>query len=576
MSSRIRFASLFIAIFALAFLVACGSSSNSATAPPTGGFTDSNFSGTYVFAFSGYDFTTSSAADSSYFFAAVGTLTANGTGGLTGTLDLNDEELAAALGLSGNVQTDLSATGSYSVTADGRGAGTLNVTIGSNTYPLGIDFVLTSNSHGLITRFDQNGTGSGTLDAQTSGIAQSALEGSYSFALSGLDSVGNSLGSVGTFTLDGSGNATGVEDFNDGGSSPSGLVNQTLQSGSTVLAGSPGTSTLSSGAFGALSFDVWVIDSTHFKLIETDPYTTAVLAGDAYVSTGQSFPANNLVFTMSGYDDEGFPLAVGGLISTVSNPNSDAGLEDVNDAGSVAQAPAISSSYSTSGGRTLLTLGSIYNGASTVGTYTFAAYPFSYGSSGVGAVLLEVDSAGTTAGTAYLQSTTSLASSTSSQGYGLNLSGLYLGENDETGEEDIGGEADMIAEFTATSTDITGLYDVNNSFDALISDEEFGSTNSPGTYSVSGNGRGTATVPLQTPSGSSSENAVIDELDFTFYTVDSSNNAFLETDQEQISTGSFQLQNASGSSSQARPLPSFAMVHASAKTAKARQNLKKK
>jgi hypothetical protein len=595
MSSRTRFASLSIAIFALAFLVACGSSSNSATAPPTGGFTNADFSGTYVFSVAGYDYTSTNLADSALNFAAVGSLTAtpgsgSTNGSLSGTIDLNDPELGYALGANSNVMTVLAASGSYTISVDGRGTGTLSVSIptssGTESYPIVLDFVMTSSSHGLVTRFDANGTGSGTIDAQTSSVPQSALVGSYSFALSGVDSFssngGNPLGSVGTFTLDGSGNATGVVDFNDNGNSSSSLTNLTLQSGSTVLAGSPGTSTLlNNGAYNGLTFDVWVIDSTHLKLIETDT-TGPVLEGDAYVSTGQSFPANNLVFTMSGYDDGGFPLAIGGLISTASNPNSNAGEEDVNDAGSVAQAPAITSSYSTSGGRTLFTLGNIYNGGwpnlstSAVGTYTFAAYPFSYGTSGVGAVLLEVDGAGgMTAGTAYLQSTTSLAASTSSQGYGLNLSGLYLGENDETGEEDIGGEADMIAEFTATSTNITGLYDVNNSFDALISDEEFGSTNSPGTYSISG-GRGTATVPLQTPGGSSSQNAVIDELDFTFYTVDSSNNAFIETDQEQITTGSFQLQNASGTSSQARPLPSFAMVHPSAKSAKARQNLKKK
>jgi hypothetical protein len=577
MSSRIRFASLFIAIFALAFLVACGSSSNSATAPPTGGFSKSNFSGTYVFAFSGTDFTTSSAADSASFFAAAGTLTASGTGGLTGTLDLNDPELAAALGLSSNVQTGLSASGSYNVTADGRGSGTLTVSVGGTSYPLGIDFVLTSNSHGLITRFDQNGTGSGTLDAQTSGIAQSALSGSYSFALGGIDASGNALGTVGSVTLSASGGVTsGIQDFNDAGNSTN-LTALSLQTSSGIFVPSgsgAGTATLTTGngLFPSLNFDVWIIDSTHLKLIETDG--VAVLAGDAYVSTGQSFPSGNIVFTTSGTDSEGGPLVTGGVLAASSGSIS-TGLENWNDTVAGAGNGAPAGGYATSGARTTLSLNGFYNGGwgqadeSNTGTYTFAAYPFTYGTGGAGAVLLEIDGAGgVSAGTAFLQSTTSFG--TSAEGYGLNLTGAAVVE-DEEGDE-TAEEVDMIAEFTATSTsDVTGLYDVNNS-GVLISDYNLNASNNA-SYSINSNGQGT----LQFPSLQTNDNSIIGALGLTFYTVDGSNNIFLETDTGgQFTTGSFQLQNASGTSSQARPLPSFAMVHPSAKAAKARQNLKKK
>jgi hypothetical protein len=570
MSSRIRFASLFVAIFALAFLVACGSSSNKATPPPTGGFSNSSLSGTYVFSFAGTDFTTTDLADSESFFAVVGTFTANGSGALTGTVDVNDPELQAALGLNSNVQTGLSATGNYSITADGRGSGTLTATIGTTTYPFGLDFVLSSTNHGLITRFDASGTGSGTIDLQTSGVPQSALVGSYSFALSGWDSITaeNSLGTVGTFTLDGSGNATGIEDFNDDGNA-GGLTALTLASGSTVLAGSPGTSALSTSAFPGLTFDVWVIDSTHLKLIETDT-SGPVLSGDAYVSTGQSFPAGNLALSMSGVDDgvgeEGAaPLALGGIFSTSSNPNNNAGAETVNDGGSPLTTPtSVTTSYSTTNGRTLLTLGNVYNGGwpgsapSTTGSYSFAAYPFSYGTGGVGVVLLEVDGlGGITSGTAYLQTSTSLASG---QGYGLNLSG-----------ENSNGEADMIAEFTLTSSsDITGLYDVNNE-GSLISDYNLNTSNNA-SYTLNSNGQGTAQFPSLQTNGSSE----IGALSLTFYTVDGTNVSFVETDNDQVATGTFELQNASGSSAKAAALPHFAMVHSSSKALKARQNRQKK
>jgi hypothetical protein len=569
MSSRIRFVSLFLAIFALAFLVACGSSSNKATAPPTGGFSDSNFNGTYVFSFSGTDYSAESAGDGPSFFATAGTLTANGSGGLTGTIDLEDLDLQAALGVSSPVYTVLAVTGSYSITADGRGTGSINFTIPSSSQvTFGLDFVLTSNSHGLITRFDDNGTGSGTIDLQTSGVAQSALAGSYTFALSGADAVANPLGTVGSFTLNSSGAITsGLQDFNDDENSTN--LQALALTGTVNIGAAPGTATLTTGVSGfpSLAFDVWVIDSTHLKLIETDG--VAALAGDAYVSTGQSFPSGSLVYTMAGWDSEKTLLASGGLLTSDGSTTISGGLEDNNDDGNVVQAPSINGTLNVgSNGRTVVTLNGIYNGDivnSTIvaGNYTFAAYPYSYGTGGVGVVLLEIDNGGITAGSAYAQSSTSIAAS---QGYGLNLTTGYPATL--TGA----GETDMIAEFTTTSTNMTGLYDINNA-GALAPDLTFGTSSNPGTYTAPSGGRGTASIPLQTNS-----TATLTPLGITYYTVDSSDVVFIESDTSgQVSTGIFQLQNASGTSSQAAALPHFAMVHPSSKAGlKARQNRQKK
>jgi hypothetical protein len=570
-----------IALFSLAFLVACGSSSNKAAPPPTGGFGNSNFNGTYVFSFSGTDYSAESLGDNPSFFAAAGTLTANGSGGLTGTIDLVDPDLEAALGISSFVYTGLSATGNYSVTADGRGTGSINFTIpSSSSVTFGLDFVLTSNSHGLITRFDTNGTGSGTLDLQTSGVAQTALAGSYSFALSGADSSGNPLGTVGSVTLGATGAVTsGIEDFNDNGNSTN-LQALALQTSSGIFVPASGsaagtaTLTTNNGEFPSFGFDVWIIDSTHLKLIETAG--NGVLAGDAYVSTGQSFPSGNIVFTTSGNDSEGGPLVSGAVLAAASGTIS-TGLENWNDTVAGAGSGSPNGSYATTGARTLLTLNGFYNGGwlqaneSNTGTYSFAAYPFSYGTSGSGVVLLEVDNGtgGISAGTAFLQSTTSF--NTSAQGYGLNLTGADVGENEEGQESSE--EVDMIAEFTASSTsDITGLYDVNNA-GSLISDYNLNTSNNA-SYSVSSNGQGT----MQFPSLQTNDNSVTGTIGLTFYTVDGSNNIFLETDTSgQLTTGSFQLQSAPGSSAESAMLPHFAMAHPTAKGAlKARQNRQKK
>jgi hypothetical protein len=83
---------------------------------------------------------------------------------------------------------------------------------------------------------------------------------------------------------------------------------------------------------------------------------------------------------------------------------------------------------------------------------------------------------------------------------------------------------------------MTGLYDVNNS-GRLVSDLNLGT----GTYSVSSNGRGTLSFPdIQT-----NDNSMIGALNLTFCVVDSSTVVFLETDGNQLSTGRFQIQNAS-------------------------------
>ena len=109
----------------------------------------------------------------------VGTFTADGNGGISGgALDLNDPLVSAPV-------VNLPITGgSYSVTADGRGQATLSaVTPFGNS--LTVDFVLNTNSHGLITEFDNAGTGSGTLDLQSS-VAQNQIAGSFAFNFTGI------------------------------------------------------------------------------------------------------------------------------------------------------------------------------------------------------------------------------------------------------------------------------------------------------------------------------------------------------------------------------------------------------
>src|SRR5450755_273102 len=187
---------------ALAVLAACGGSSSSTPVPPpSGAYSNTNFNGTYTFSVLGEDIGTGNGSP----FAMSGSLTACGCAAGTisaGTIDIIDNTGTAAAAAIGSNSV-------YSVTQDGRGFAQLFITpTGGTVFEADVDFVLTSGSHGLITRFDGTGTGSGTIDLQGS-VSQSGLANTpYVFSLSGTDLVGNPLISSGAFTLDGAGTIT--------------------------------------------------------------------------------------------------------------------------------------------------------------------------------------------------------------------------------------------------------------------------------------------------------------------------------------------------------------------------------
>jgi hypothetical protein len=501
---------LFIALATFALLVACGgSSSPTPVAPPSGAFSNSNLNGTYVFSSSGVD-------ANSDFLAMTGTIAANGSGGITsGTVDLIGQEIS----LSSPVTQPITG-GSYSITADGRGTISFNTTAinpssGSESgITFTLDLVLTTSSHGLVTEYDSNGTGSGTIDLQTP-VLQSQIAGNYTFGLTGTGSSGAPLAMVGSMTLGATGGVTtGLQDINNDASytgvaslSTSSFVNLTSTPGTAVIVSNSGT----------FSYDVYPIDSTHLKFIETDGLN---LTGDAYTQA-TSISSGQLVYTMAGEDTSGGPIDVGGWLTNTSGTIT-AGLEDFDDAGAVDTTPvSISSgSFSTpSGGRSTLSLNGFVNGAASdlAGTYTFAAYPFTY-SGGSGIQLLEIDNLGITSGAAYPQSSTALASPP--QGYGFNLSGINSG-----------GEEDDIAEFTTTSSGFSGIADLND-----LTSLSTGKALSATYVAPDGNGRGSAATNY---------------WDFNFYVVNPTTYILLETDSTQVGLGTFEQQsNSSGGSVQ--------------------------
>jgi len=500
-----------IIAFALALLAGCSNSTNHPVPPPTGGFSNTNFSGTYTFSVFGTDMPSTSLSP----FAMVGSVTACGCAAGTisgGNVDLiNSAQIVpgASVNSSGSV---------YAITQDGRGKLTLSIAGPSGTIMVVLDFVLSSGAHGMIIRFDGNGTGSGSIDSQPSAPAQSSFAKSYAFSISGTDLSLNPLAGVGAFTLDASGNIStsgataGVADFNafnftSLSSSP--LPNSSLSG--TVLVGTgtgPGTATLISSALGTLTFDVYVTDSTHLKLIENDG--KALLVGDVFSQSSATMPSGTLVFTAAGPDPSGNPFAAGGTV--MSGSTLTAGAEDINDDGVVdnqtnpAVPYAFSGTFNTSGTRTVMTL------TGFVGGSVFAAYP-----SDGGLLFLEMDpgvGSTITGGIALTQSPG--AALTASQGYGMNLSGSDIFNG--------GVEVDEIAQFNTTSSGMTGLLDEN---DFTIGNPA--TSNLTGTYTAGSNGNGSATFSTGV-------------AQIFYYAADTSNILFLSVDPNVVATGALQTQ----------------------------------
>jgi hypothetical protein len=491
---------------ALAVLAGCGGSNNpQPTPPPSGSFSDSNLNGTYVFSVSGTD---SSGAP----WAAAGTFTANGSGGITGgALDFND----AAQGLAAN-QTVTG--GNYKVNVDGRGTVSLaNAALSGMT----LDFVLQDSSHGLLTEFDSSATGSGTLDLQSAGVSAA---GTYAFNMAGFDFVSaSSFATVGNFTVGSGGAITGLQDLNAGAFAYPDLP----LSGSIALGPSstPATVLAPSGFSTSLTFDVIAIDASHLKFIEMDSFGN--LVGDAYSQTTTTIPQSTFAFTLGGSfpgNSNSSVSVAGGFIVTdgAGNIQSTSSV-DANDTGSVTSSPiTFSGTYAAGGaGRYTMTLSGFTDGTS------FALYPYSGGW-----FLLEIDDGGAMSGAAYPQSQNVF---NSAQGYGLNLTGENLTN---------GVEVDDIAEFTAASGgSLTGIVDENA--EGVGPNPGLALT---GSYTAPSSGRGS----IAATAGNSSNSTLNGVLGLTFYSVDGTTFPFIETDTNgQVALGTMFQQNPTASAAAA-------------------------
>ncbi|HEV2962143.1 MAG TPA: hypothetical protein VG649_09990 [Candidatus Angelobacter sp.] len=477
---------LLLAILALLALAGCGGSGVQLAPRPMGPFSASSLSGMYAVSLTG--------VNSFGFFAFAASFQADGHGSIvSGVEDLNSGS---------GVFTNIALNGSYTVGADGRGVANINSAAAAIT----LDFVMISSRRALVVRFNNNSTASGSLDLQdSSAFSNTTIQGAFAFNLAGIDARGNTFATTGNFAPDGSGNiSSGFQDLNDSGTIS---TNQSL-TGSYNVAGNAngrGTVTLATSV-GTLNFVAYVVNANQLKLMEFD--TTPVLAGDAFRQQG---PFSNTTlsgpaaFTVGGSNSVARPFVAGGVISADGAGNITSGVEDINNNGAVSQNLAVTGTYTiAANGRGTLTLNS------SAGMSQFAIYP-SMG----GQMLLEIDTAATSSGTAFAQQGTPFSAGSVQGAYGFNLTGVNAGT-----------EIDSIAQFSADGVgQLTGALDLNNN-GALSNSLALKSS-----YSVAANGRGTAA--LQSSAGT--QNIV-------FYVLSNSRVLLIESDTNPVSVGEFEHQ----------------------------------
>ena len=377
-----------------------------ATAIATIAYSDASLSGPFSFSYTGND--------KSGFLATAGSFLADGAGHIvTGVQDTDSFS-------TGPSPAPIPIAGQYIVNPDGRGTISLNSGQGQGT-PSTLQFVLSTNQHGLLTRFDANFTGSGTLDQQNLDAlsnSPSVVSGPYVFRVAGADASFKPLGIAGRFTSGGTGtipNSAAVLDVNDNG---------VIKASDTTLAGSyvfdplfpgsgRGTITLTSTSTGAIKYAFYVVDSTHLRLVEND--SAAYLGGDAYTgaASGSFSPATlasgNYPFTDGGNSSAGLYTA-GGIFTSDGAGNITGGVFDSNNAGTVTATGGTTlgtcpyTVNSTTGRIDLrLQLGSgACPGTDSATTAEFVAYP----TAGNSALLLEIDTIAIAGGRAFMQAAT--------------------------------------------------------------------------------------------------------------------------------------------------------------------------
>jgi hypothetical protein len=376
----------------------------------------------------------------------VGSFIADGAGKITGALEDVSDEVTG-------LQTVTFSGGTYSIDANGHGS--LQFFSQGTTVVLKFSIVLSSTSNGLLVQTDLNATSSGNFtlaSAATPAVfSLGQISGNYVFDVAGIRSLQTGdvgLSIIGQLKTNGGNVSGGLLDVNDGVSGPSGAV-PILNGTSYQLdpangnGANFGRGTLSFAAgTRTFNFVFYIVDATHFKVLETDTDAGLLTSGDAVlqgtVPTQSSGFTGSFAFLVGGSDTSG-PLAEVGRFTSDTSQNLNNVFVDLNDAGVIPNTisnpatPTYQFDPANAGsGRGTLTFTD-----ATIGQFTFVFYLSSQGQG-----VIQDTSGGVVADGSLLAQTGGPFTAASVAGsYAVNITGINLGSpNNATFEEDFLGQ----------------------------------------------------------------------------------------------------------------------------------------
>jgi len=463
--------------------------------------------------------------DSTGFSAVAGSFVSDGQGHITSGVEDIDS-------FSGGVSTQVAVSGTYSVNADGRGTIIINSGLPTSAT---LRFALTTAQHGILVRFDQGITASGTMDQQNvSDLTNSpaVISGPYVFIASGADSGFKPFGVAGKFSADGFGdvsNINSIVDKNDDGTLST--SDRTLSGSYAFDASFPGSGrgvlTLTSTGIGQLQYAFYIVDSTRLYLVEID--ANAFAAGNVFQGApGDSFStaslaSGNYAFEAGGTLPAG-PLTLAGVFGSSGSGGISGGTAESDNAGSVqtdVTMGACTYTVDQATGRIDLSL-NFGGGTCTVGakgTANFAAYQTVQGS----AVMLEIDALAVSSGMFFAQTSTSPLDGN----FALSLAGQGIVHN-SPGSIQQNVEGQLILNGAAVSA---GNLDINN-FNAVFGSDPIGAANSS-IVAPGANGRGTAVLSASDPSAT---------YNLVYYVVDANSTVLFDKDSNLILIGALARQ----------------------------------
>jgi hypothetical protein len=353
------------------------------------GTNNAQLTGSYAFLLQGFNVGSTSGVV--YGVAAIGSLSANGSGALTGMEYTNSPA---------GTQSAVAVTGSYTLGSNGQGLMVLTAGGNTNVYTIAAANPLAGVAQSFyLTEFD-NATGA-TGAANATGVAKlqtasafsaASLNGTFAFGLSGESPCSSCvtpaplygpIAAVGVFTANGvSTISAGQEDAAAYGVNYSGV---TLTGNFAAPSTTTGIGTLHLTPTGTLfsasptNYVYVVVASSELLLMSSDTHASnALLAGDVQLQRQASYSASSLSGTAIGYESQAngssnggngatvYPTGLNAVLSNITTTGSGTATlaQDANRAGvvsSTASSPAAITYTTATSGRTAVTTGGASN-----------------------------------------------------------------------------------------------------------------------------------------------------------------------------------------------------------------------